>query len=126
MEMTSRLNSIELGDDAMQSCKWTATDETACDETFKSALRSASKDSSRDECEEIGPVLIFGESAGDDAMLAILREILGEQFPNGDSVDLSRVRDFSLDPAFAGSRSMAKAVWEACGPEYEGRHLKEL
>jgi hypothetical protein len=128
MEMTSRLNSIELGHDAMQTCGRTATDKTACDETFKFALRSASKDSSRDEREEIGPVLIFGESAGDDAMLAMLREVLREQFPNDDSVGLSRVRGFSPHSAFAGSRSMAKAVWAAQqdGSEYESHHVKEL
>jgi hypothetical protein len=126
MEMTNRLNSIELGHDVMQTCRRTATDKTTCDDAFKSALRSVSKHSSRDEHEEIGPVLIFGESADDDAMLTTLREILGEQFPNGDSVDLSHVRDFSPDPTFAGSRSMAKAVWEAHDSEYEGQHVKEL
>jgi hypothetical protein len=126
MEMTKRLNSIGLGHDAMQTCRRTATDKKTCDETFKSALRTVSSDSSRDEGEEIGPVLVFGESADDDDMLVMLRGVLGEQFPNGDSMDLSRVRDFSPDPAFAGSRSMAKAVWAAHGSEYEGHHVKEL
>jgi hypothetical protein len=126
MEMTNRLNPIELGHNAMQTCKRTATDKTACDETFKSALRSASKDSSRDEREEIGSVLVFGENADDDAMLVMLREILGEQFSAGESVDLSRVPNFSPDPAFAGSRSMAQDAWAAHGSEHDSRHAKEL
>jgi hypothetical protein len=126
MEMTNRLNSIELGHNAMQTCKRTAPDKTTCDETFKSALRTVGEDSSRDEGEEIGPVLIFGESADDDAMLNMLREVLGEQFLNGETVDLSRVRDFSLDPAFAGSRSMAAAVWAAHGSDHQSHHVKEL
>jgi hypothetical protein len=126
MEMTNRLNSVELGYDAMQTCKRTAMDKTTCDQTFKSALRTVSEDSSRDETEEIGPVLILGERADDDAMLKSLREVLGKQFPNGDSVDLARVQGFSPDPAFAGSRAMAAAVWEAHGSEDEGHHIKEL
>jgi hypothetical protein len=39
---------------------------------------------------------------------------------------LSRVRDFSLDPAFAGSRSMAAAVWAAHGSDHQSHHVKEL
>jgi hypothetical protein len=126
MSMTNRLNSIELGHDAMQACKRTATDQRTCDDAFKSALRKLSEDASRDEHERIGPVLVFGERADEDAMLKSLREVLGKQFPNGDSVDLTSVRGFSPDPAFAGSRAMAAAVWEAHGSENEGHHIKEL
>jgi hypothetical protein len=126
MEMTNRLNSIELGHDAMQICKRTATDKKICDEAFESALRSVSKDSSRAEHEDIGPVLVFGERAADDAMLNSLRKVLGEQFSAGESVDLSRVPNFSPDPAFAGSQSMAQAAWAAHGSEHESRHAKEL
>lgn len=127
MEMTSRLNSAaDLGYNAMQTCRQTAENKTTCEESFKSALRSMSADSSREENEETAAVLVFGECAGDEDMLTTLRQVLEEQFPNGESVDLSRVRGFSPDPVFAGSRAMAKAVWEAHASEQEGRYMEEL
>ena len=128
MEMTKRLNSAELGFEGMRNCngRENAGDVRTCDEALKAALRGVSVDSSRDEKEGVGAVLVFGESADDEALLIALREVLGEQFPNGDSVDLSRVRAFSPDPAFAGSRAMAKTVWEAHGSEQEGRYKNEL
>lgn len=117
VEMTTRLNSAQLGRNAMQICKEAAENKTHCEEVFKSALRSVTQNTSRNKHDAIGPVLVFGECADDDAMLVALREILGERFSNGNSVDLSRVRNFSPDPTFAGSRSMAKAVWAALGFE---------
>lgn len=84
------------------------------------------RDSSRDRHEEIGPVLIYGECADDNDMLTTLRQVLTEQLPNGHSGDLSRVRNVSPDPAFAGSRSMARAMWEAHGSEYERHCVMEL
>ena len=128
MEMTSRLNSDQLGHNAMQSCRETAQNKGACEEGFKAALRSVSTHSSREENGEIGAVLAFGECADDEAMLTTLRQVLGEQFPNrdSDSVDLSLVRGFSPDPAFAGSRAMARTAWAARGSEHEVWHAEEL
>lgn len=126
MEMTNRLNAPELGYNAVQTCREATENSTTCEEIFKSALRSVSADSSREEIDEIDAVLVFGECAEDEDMLIALRQVLEDQFPNGDSVDLSRVRDFSPDPAFAGSRAMAKAAWEAHVYEQEGRSMEEL
>lgn len=126
MEMTTHLNSAQLGRNAMQICKEAAGNKTTCEEDFKSALRSVTQNASRDKHDAIGPVLVFGECADDDAMLVALREILSERVSNGNSVDLSRVRDFSPDPTFAGSQAMAKAVWEAHGSEYKESHKQEL
>jgi hypothetical protein len=126
MEMINRLNSVELGHNGMQTCRKTAEDKMTCEEAFKSALRSVSMDSSHGKSEEIGGVLAFGECADDEAMLTALRQILGEQFPNGNSVDLSSVQEYSPDPAFAGSRAMAKNVWSTHGSEHEGCYMEEL
>jgi len=126
LEMTNRLNSAELGHNAMQHCRETAEDKTSCEENFKSALRNTSTDPGRDEQQEIGPVWAFGECADDEDMLNTLRQILGEQFLNGDSVDLYSVRDYSPDPAFAGSRAMAKTDWAARGFEGEHHYKQEL
>jgi hypothetical protein len=127
MEMTGRLTPADLGLKAMQSCRGeTAENKQTCEESFKSALRSVSTDSSRNKHEELSAVLAFGECADDEALLTTLRQVLGEQYPNGDSVDLSRVRDFSSDLAFAGSRAMAKIDWAARGSKHEVRHMEEL
>ena len=126
MEMTKRWNSAQLGDNAMQTCRKTAQNETTCEKSFISALRSVSQDSSRDKSEEIDSVLVFGECADDEAMLDAVRQVLKEQFPNGDSVDSSRVRNFSPDPVFAGSRAMALAVWAAQDPGHESQYAREL
>jgi hypothetical protein len=126
MDMTHRWNSAQLGHNSMQTCRETAENATACEKGFKSALRSVTEDSRRGKHGEIDAVLIFGERADDDAMLLALRQVLQEQFSNGDSVDMSRVRDFSPDPAFAGSRSMAGAVWASQGSEYDHHLVKEL
>jgi hypothetical protein len=126
MEMTRRLNSVQLGHNAMQTCRETARNKTACEEILTSAMRSVSQDPSRDKNEEIGLALVFGECADDGFMLDAVRQVLKEQFPNGDSLDLSRVRNFSPDPAFAGSRAMAEAVWAAHGREYDSHHADEL
>lgn len=126
LEMTSRLNSDQFGHNAMQHCRETAEDKATYEETFESALRSVSTDWNREKNGEIGAVLAFGECADDETMLIALRQTLGEQFSNGDSVDLSRVRGFSPDPAFAGSRAMATAAWAAHGSEHEGSDRTEL
>ena len=128
MEMTSRLNSADLGQTAMQTCRETAQNKETCEESFKSALRSVGANASREGNGEIGAVLAFGECADDEAMLTTLRQVLGEQFPNrdSDSVDLSLVRGFSPDPAFAGSRAMARTAWAARGSEHEVWHAEEL
>lgn len=126
METINRWSSAQLGHNAMQTCRETANNMTICEKTFKSALRSVTKDSSRDKHEEIGPVLVLGECADDDAMLTTLWQVLTQHFPNGDSVDLSLVRNFSPDPAFAGSRSMARTMWAAQGSERERHGVREL
>jgi hypothetical protein len=126
IEMTKRWNSAELGFSAMQTCRESAKDEKFCEETFISALRNVSEDPSRDKHEEIGPVLVFGECANDDAMLITLRKVLEEQFPNGGSADLSLVQSFSSDPAFAGSRSMAATSWAAISSKHDTYHVDEL
>lgn len=126
MEMTNRLNSAELGHNAMQTCRQTAENSTTCEESLKSALRSVCTDSSSEENEEIDAVLVVGECASDEDMLIALRQVLEEQFPNGDPIDLSLVRAFSPDPTFAGSRAMARAVWEAHAYEHKGSRREEL
>ena len=126
MEMTHRLNSAQLGHNAMQACRETAENRTICEENFKSALRSVTEDRRRGKHEEVNSVLIFGERADDDSMLVALRQVMGEQFPNGDSVDLSGVRSFSPDPAFAGSRATAQTVWAAQGSAYDVQFTDEL
>ena len=128
LEMTSRLNSVQFGHNAMQSCRDAEESRWTCDEDLKSALRSVSTtDSSRGERErELGAVLLFGESALDEATLVALRQVLEEQFSNGDAVEWSRVQGFSRDLAFAGSRAMARADWEARGFGHENDYKKEL
>lgn len=126
MEMTNRWNSAQLGHNAMQTCRETAKDNTICEETIKSALRSVTKDLIRNKHEEIGSVLVFGECAVDDDMLTTLCQMLREQFPNGNSVDSSSVQDFSPDPAFAGSRSMARTMWAVHGSQHEGHYVEGL
>lgn len=125
VEMTSRLNSVQFGHNAMQACRDAEESRLACDEDLKAALRSVSTDSSRGE-RELGAVLLFGESALDEATLVALRQVLEEQFSNGDSVNWSRVQGFSRDLAFAGSRSMARADWVARGSGHEDDYRKEL
>lgn len=124
--MTNRLNSVELGHNAMQTCRETPENKATCEEGFRSALRGVGADLNRGKSEKIGAVLAFGESADDEAMLKTLRQVLGKQFSNGDSVDLSRVRGFSPDPAFAGSRAMAKIDGAARGSEGESHYKQEL
>lgn len=126
IEMTRRWNSAQLGFSAMQTCRESVEDENLCEETFISALRNVSEDPTRDKHEKIGPVLVFGECADDDAMLNMLHKVLEEQFPNGGSVDLSRVRSFASNPAFAGSRSMAATSWAAMNSQHEAYHVDEL
>jgi len=126
VEMTHRWNSAQLGQNAMQDCRETAENQAICEENFKSALRDVTEDSRRGKNEEIAHVLVFGECADDNDMLVMLRQVLGEQFLNGGSVDLSRVWNFSPDRAFAGSRSMAQTVWAAHGSEFEDHNKKEL
>jgi hypothetical protein len=125
-QMTTRLTSAQLGHNAMQTCRENAEDKMTCEEAFESALRGVGADPSRDESEEIGAVLTFGECAGDEAMLNTLQQVIEEQFSNGDSVDLSSMRGFSPDLAFAGARAMAKTDWAARGPEGEGHYKQEL
>lgn len=126
LEMVHRWNSAQLGRNAMQTCRETVNNKAICEESFKSALRSVTNDLSRDKNKEIDHVLVLGECADDDAMLTTLRQILEEQFPNVDSVNLSRVSSFSPDPAFAGSRAMARTAWTARGSRYEDSYVKEL
>lgn len=125
LEMTSRLNSVQFGHNAMQACRDAEESRWTCDEELKAALRSVSTDSGRRE-RELGAVLLFGESALDEATLVALRQVLEEQFANGDSVDWSSVQGFSRDLAFAGSRAMARADWAARGSEHGDDYKKEL
>jgi hypothetical protein len=127
LEMISRLNSVHFGHNAMQACREAEESRRTCDEELKAALRGVSTDSSRGEHErELGAVLLFGESALDEATLVALRQVLEEQFANGDSVDWSSVQGFSRDLAFAGSRAMARADWAARGSEHGDDYKKEL
>lgn len=126
LEMVHRWNSAQLGRNAMQTCRETVSNKAICEESFKSALRSVTNHSSRGKNKEIDYVLVLGECADDGAMLITLRQILKEQFPNVDSVNLSRVSSFSPDPAFAGSRAMARTYWAARGSEHEYSYMKEL
>lgn len=122
-QMTTRLNSAQFGHNAMQSCRDDANTRWTCDEKLASALRSVSANPSR---EDIGAVLVFGEAALDEDTLVVLLQVLDEQFPNGDLVDLSRVQDFSSDLAFAGARAMAKTDWAARSSEGEDHYKQEL
>lgn len=125
LEMTSRLNYVQFGHNAMQACRDAEESRWTCDEDLKAALRSVSTDSSRGE-RELDAVLLFGESALDGATLVALRQVLEGHFSNGDSVNWSRVQGFSRDLAFAGSRSMARADRAARGSGHEDDYRKEL
>jgi hypothetical protein len=57
----------------------------------------------------IDAVLLGGERAHDESMIALLRQVLGEVYANGASVDLSLTRTFSPDLTFVGSRAAARA-----------------
>ena len=107
-------------------CRESVEDENLWEETFICATRNVSEVPTRDKHEKIGPTLVFGECADDDAMLNMLRKVLEEQFPDGGSADLSRVQSLSSDPAFAGSRSMAATSWAAMNSQHEAYHVDEL
>lgn len=126
MEMAKRLNSAQLGHNAVQTCRESSSDIARCEEAFESALRSVIEDSHRAKHEEIDAVLVYGERADDNDMLVSLRKVLIEQFPNGGSVDLSRLQSFSPDPTFAGSRAMARAMWAAQASGHEDHPRQEL
>ena len=126
MKMTSRLNSAQFGHDAMQACRDADESRWTCDEDLKAALHSVSADSSRGERGELGVLLLFGESALNEATLVALRQVLEEQFSNGDSVEWSRVQEYSRDLACAGSRAMARTDWTARGSEREDGYKREL
>ncbi|KAK4983210.1 hypothetical protein LTR50_007356 [Elasticomyces elasticus] len=104
----------ELGHDALEACRRT-NDSASCDEAFKSTLRDVlrSQESMSSTDQTIGAVLIMGEQANDDGMMTLLRQVLEEQCSNGESADLSLVRELAVDPAYVGSRVSALAEWEA-------------
>jgi hypothetical protein len=55
----------------------------------------------------VDAVLLMGESADNEKMQDLLREVVVEHFSNGASVDFLRTRDISTDPAFVVSRAAA-------------------
>jgi len=117
----------ELGYGALKECRKTAKDPKTCEKRFKSSLLELL--GKPDSKETIGAVLISGEQAKDDSMLALLREALKERFSNGEEVDLSLVSEFAVDPAYAGSRATAWAEWGAKAMrhgEQEDRAKSEL
>jgi hypothetical protein len=105
------IHSTILGYDALEECRKTVDDPKVCSERFTSSLFELLGKPNPEEV--IGAVLILGEQANDDTMLVLLREALKRRFSNGEAVDFSRVREFTVDPAYAGSRASAWAEWEA-------------
>ncbi|TKX25406.1 hypothetical protein C1H76_2054 [Elsinoe australis] len=82
-----------------------------CDESFRSAVdRLFGGEGSK---QKLGAVLITGEEDKDEAMVALLRQVLRERFSNAEAVDVYRVRELAPDEAFAGSRAAALAKWQA-------------
>ncbi|PSK53134.1 hypothetical protein B9Z65_3334 [Elsinoe australis] len=81
-----------------------------CDESFRSAVdRLIGGEGSK---QKLGAVLITGEEGKGEAMMALLHQVLRERFWNAEAVDMSRVREFTPDEAFAGPRAAALAEWQ--------------
>lgn len=117
----SRLQFTELGHDAMQACRASEQGSTnaTCNGALKAAFRQLCKNANRfgaldpdvgveGQC-GLDAVLIFGESARDENLFAVIREVLEEVWADGDRDDLARVQVLSLDPTFAASRALASA-----------------
>lgn len=112
-ELTSHyMHSRDLGSDGMQNCiknsSATETKTENCENDLVTAFRDLLKGSGYTN---IDGVLTIGENGGDQMMLAAVRRALEKEFDNGASVDLSLVKRFSPDLAFAGSRASAWAEW---------------
>jgi hypothetical protein len=114
-EMLSRVSSNRFGYDAISACKSTAVNTTACNDALETALRRVIRDAGSYNTRkkpELDEIFVFGEKAEDENMLAVLDEVLRDWTSNGALLNMSRVRDFSPDPAFAGARAMAFAELE--------------
>lgn len=112
-QQPGRVHSTKLGHDAMNTCR-RGKASASCGKAFNSVLRGlvSSQESIHITNQTIGAVLVMGELAKDDAMLTLLRQVLQEQFSNGESADLSLVvRELAVDPTYAGSRASAWADW---------------
>ncbi|KAF2754862.1 hypothetical protein EJ05DRAFT_513779 [Pseudovirgaria hyperparasitica] len=111
LSQRSALHTPELGHDGLESCRRNEKDVKVCNEGFKTALlQMLGKPDSNDT---IGAVLVIGEYANDDGMLALLRSTLKERFSNGGSIDLALIRELATEAAYAGSRASAWAEWGA-------------
>jgi hypothetical protein len=114
-EMLSRVSSNRFGYDAISACKSTAVNTTACNDALETALRRVIRDAGSYNTRkkpELDEIFVFGEKAEDENMLAVLDQVLRDWTSNGALLNMSRVRDFSPDPAFAGARAMAFAELE--------------
>lgn len=125
-DMIGSVHSTKLGQDAMQACRNSSGSSRSFDDPFMEALRSVSKKSKLNENRTMGSVLVFGEQANNEAMLSMLSQVLQEQYSNGDSVDLTKVKSLSPGPTFAGSRAAAWLEWEAKERIAEAKAAGEL
>nr|POF04157.1 hypothetical protein CFP56_21912 [Quercus suber] len=114
LSQRSGVHANEFGHEARKACRRTSS-SASCDEAFKAALRDVvrSQRTMDSSDQKIGAVLMMGEQANDNGMMTLLRQVLKEQFSNGDSADLSLVQELAVDPAYVGSRVLALAEWEA-------------
>jgi hypothetical protein len=125
-EMLSRVSFSKVGYDATSACKSIADNTTACNDALETALRRVIRDAGSYNTRkkpELDEIFIFGEKAEDENMLAVLDQVLRDWTSNGASLNMSRVRGFSPDPAFAGARAMAFAELEH--KDYLREHAEE-
>lgn len=121
LEQRGQIHSTKLGHDALEACR--KTGNGSCDKDFMTALRSVSKEQIGTKKGTLGSVLLYGEQANDKSMTTMLRQVLREQFTNGESVDFSKAQELSEDQNFAGSRAAAWLEWEAKAREQlESQH----
>jgi hypothetical protein len=125
-EMLSRVSSSKVGYDTVSACRSTAQNITACNDPLETALRRVIRDAgsyNTRKSPELDEIFVFGEKAEDENMLAVLDQVLRDWTANGASLNMSRVRGFSPDPAFAGTRAMAFAELEH--KEYQQERAEE-
>lgn len=96
--------------DTVAACRSKATDKKSCDTVIHTALAKLVRDSLNVSGKTVLNVaLVYGEGADDEHLTSVLRQAFENIFTNGGSIPLSRVKSFSPDLAFAGSRAMAVA-----------------
>jgi hypothetical protein len=125
-EMLSRASSSKVGCDAISACRSTADNSTACNDALETAQRRVIRDAGSYNTRkkpELDEIFVFGEKAEDEKMLGVLDQVLRDWTTNGAEVNMSRLRGFSPDPAFAGARAIAFVELEH--KEYQREHAEE-